>query len=191
MVIISSRRWAVALVIHGNWVEVPARFNTCYLWSTASSTTFPTPAVTDLAQTNSTSTTRPTTSTTSTIVTSASSTNNETAVMNTTVTTAQLSVSNVTEASPSSTLAPPAPIDVKLVGLSEGHRGRLEVHYEGEWGTVCDDLWSEANARVICRQLNYRFVARGKDNCNLYGNLAFLIPCWPLVFCSSYSLVWN
>ena len=155
--------------------DVSALFNTFYLWSTASSTTLPTSAVTDLLQTNSTSTTRPTTSTTSTIVTTASSTTNETAVINTTVATTVQSVSNVTKASPSSTLAPPAPIDVKLVGLSEGHRGRLEVLYEGEWGTVCDDLWSEASARVICRQLNYRFVARGRDNCNLYGNLAFLI----------------
>ena len=34
-------------------------------------------------------------------------------------------------------------------------RGRLEVYYSGQWGTVCDDFWSSINTRVACRQLGF------------------------------------
>ncbi|XP_053711943.1 neurotrypsin [Synchiropus splendidus] len=45
---------------------------------------------------------------------------------------------------------------VRLSGGAGSHEGRLEVFYKGQWGTVCDDGWTDSNTQVVCRQLGYR-----------------------------------
>lgn len=46
-----------------------------------------------------------------------------------------------------------ANLTLRLVNGTSGNEGRVEVFHEGGWGTICDDLWDDKAATVVCRSL--------------------------------------
>lgn len=46
-------------------------------------------------------------------------------------------------------------IDVRLIGGRFSGEGRVEVLYNNNWGTVCDDNVDDIDVQVVCRQMGY------------------------------------
>lgn len=43
--------------------------------------------------------------------------------------------------------------DIRLADQVSDIEGRVEVCFNGEWGTICDNQWGTSDAKVVCRQL--------------------------------------
>ena len=44
---------------------------------------------------------------------------------------------------------------IRLTQGSTVNKGLVEVYCSGQWGTVCDDSFSQTDANTVCRQLGY------------------------------------
>jgi len=44
-------------------------------------------------------------------------------------------------------------LTVRLAGSGLPYEGRLEVFYNGIWGSVCDDYFEDVDATVACKSL--------------------------------------
>ena len=96
---------------------------------------------------------------------------------------------------------------MRLRGSShDSDEGRVEIFYEREWGTICDDFWDLRDAQVACRELGYVFAVSALhgwrvrnhgdsriwlDNLHCTGNERSLADCphngWGNHNCRSYG----
>ncbi|XP_067295814.1 scavenger receptor cysteine-rich domain-containing group B protein [Pseudorasbora parva] len=108
--------------------------------------------------------------------------------------------SNVAESRGLEPTTPPPPTSglrdgaIRLAGTSDQCQGRVEIYYQGSWGTVCDDDWSMADAAVVCQQIScgqavaaptnsYFGYGTGRillDNVNCNGQESSLAACYSL-----------
>ena len=51
---------------------------------------------------------------------------------------------------------------MRLVGGETEAEGRVEMCFNGMWGTMCDNEWSDKHTAVVCRYLGYSDVVGGR-----------------------------
>lgn len=85
---------------------------------------------------------------------------------------------------------------IKLVNGTDRCSGRVEIHHDGQWGTVCDDHWDIKDAQVVCKELDCGTALAAKplayfgkgigeiwlDDVECFGNETSLLHCQKSTF---------
>ena len=50
--------------------------------------------------------------------------------------------------------------ELRLRDGFDDYQGRVEVCFDGVWGTVCHSEWDDVDAQVVCRQLGLNTIGK-------------------------------
>ena len=53
--------------------------------------------------------------------------------------------------------------EVRLAGGNTPNEGRVEMCYNGVWGSVCNSYWGNYDAAVVCQQLGFQGASMKKS----------------------------
>ncbi|XP_031561958.1 MAM and LDL-receptor class A domain-containing protein 2-like [Actinia tenebrosa] len=56
--------------------------------------------------------------------------------------------------------------DVRLVDDPNPLQGRVQVFHNGQWGTICNNMWSDEDATVVCKMLGFPGLGRAISSLN-------------------------
>ncbi|XP_032523492.2 lysyl oxidase homolog 2B [Danaus plexippus] len=65
-------------------------------------------------------------------------------------------------------------VSLRLVGGRSSREGRVEIYYNGVWGSICPDGWTIFEAAAVCRHLALGFAEQALQT-DYFGNSAIIL----------------